>query len=52
MSKQEALKTLEAMPEPEFQTFFQKLPERVKLLVKAGFVDWKETLPQWYIKLA
>ncbi len=52
MTEKQALEKLEKMPELEFQVFFQKLPERVKLLVKAGFVDWKETLPQWYIKLA
>ena len=50
MSEGEALSALEAMPEPEFQAFFASLPERVKLCCKGGLVNWKEVLPQWYIK--
>lgn len=44
----EALAKLEALPEAEFQKFFAQLPERVKLLVRGGMCDWRETLPQWY----
>ncbi len=50
MSKEEAIKTLEEMPEDQFQTFFKGLPGRVQLLVKGGLVDWKECLASWYIK--
>lgn len=51
MSEHEALAKLEAMPEAEFQAFFAKLPERVKLLVKSGMSDWRKVLPEWYIEL-
>lgn len=50
MSESNALKILEAMPEEKFQTFFKSLPQRVQLLVKAGMVDWRKVLPQWYLK--
>lgn len=50
MSETMALKTLEAMPEPEFQAFFKSLPSRVQLLVRGGMQDWREVLPQWYVK--
>ena len=49
MTNQDALKTLEEMPEPEFQQFFTSLPYRVQLACKGDLVDWRETLPQWYI---
>ena len=52
MTETKALETLKAMPETEFQTFFKSLPERVKLLVRSGMVNWQEVLPQWYIKLS
>ena len=51
MSKSEALKILEEMPEPEFQEFFESLPARVRLCCQGGLVDWKEALPQWFIKI-
>lgn len=38
------------MPEDKFQAFFKSLPERVKMVLKAGFADWRKVLPQWYIK--
>jgi hypothetical protein len=44
------LQILEAMPEEEFQKFFQSLPARVQLLVNGGLCDWKIVLPQWYEK--
>ena len=47
---QEALQKLEQMPEKEFQSFFQLLPARVQILVRGGFVDWREVLPEWYLK--
>ncbi len=50
MSKVEAIKTLEEMPEDQFQTFFKGLPLRVQLCVKGGIVDWKDCLAEWYIK--
>ena len=49
MTNQDALKTLEEMPEPEFQQFFTSLPYRVQLACKGDLADWKEVLPQWYI---
>ena len=49
MSKKQALKILEDMPDKEFNAFLDNLPYRVQLLVKAHFVDWQEVLPQWYI---
>ena len=51
MTKIEALKILEAMPEDSFQVFFKSLPSRVQLIVKGGLADWREVLPEWYIKL-
>ncbi len=49
MNTIEVLHLLEEMPEPEFQVFFESLPERVKLCCKGGLVDWKRVLPEWYI---
>jgi len=45
------LKKLETMPEKEFQTFFKSLPLRVQILIRGGLADWKEVLPEWYVKL-
>ena len=50
MSKAEAIKALEEMPEDEFQTFFKGLPGRTQLLIKGGLVDWRECLADWYIR--
>jgi len=50
MNKPEALKILEKMPEAEFQAFFKSLPKRVTMILKAGFADWRNVLPEWYIK--
>ena len=50
MSKIEAIKVLEEMPEDDFQSFFKGLPGRVQLLVKGGMVDWRECLSDWYIR--
>jgi len=50
MTKPEVIKTLEEMPEDKFQEFFKALPERVKLCVRGGLVDWRECLADWYIK--
>ncbi len=51
MNKAEALVILEAMPEPEFHAWFKELPARVRLCVGGGLVNWKDVLPEWYIKL-
>ena len=50
MTETQALNILEQMPEPEFQAFFKKLPERTKLILKGGLANWKEVLPGWYLK--
>lgn len=50
MSESMALKALEAMPEADFQAFFKSLPSRVQLLVRGGMQNWRDVLPQWYIK--
>lgn len=50
MEIKEALKILEEMPESKFQDFFSSLPARVRLVVSGGLVDWKEVLPEWYIR--
>ena len=50
MNEKEALTQLENMPEPDFQAWFEKLPGRVKLCCKGGLVNWREVLPQWYIR--
>ena len=52
MTQKTALEILESMSEDDFQTFFNKLPLRTQLLVKGGLADWREVLPEWYIKLA
>ena len=49
MRKTEAIKTLEEMPEDKFQAFFKGLPMHVQILVKAGLMDWRECLANWYI---
>ena len=50
MTKKEALTTLENMPEAEFQAFFNSLPTRTTMTIKAGMADWRVILPDWYIK--
>lgn len=50
MTKPEALSILEAMPEDEFQEFYGSLPSRTRLCCGGGLVDWKEVLPEWYVK--
>ena len=50
MTHQEALKKLENMTDDKFDKFFISLPYRTQLLVRGGMVDWKESLPAWYIK--
>lgn len=47
-----ALSTLEEMPEPEFQKFFKSLPQRTQLIVRGGLANWREVLPEWYIKFS
>lgn len=49
MTKQEAIKIVEDMPEDKFQDFFNNLPMRTQLCVKGGLVDWRECLAYWYI---
>jgi hypothetical protein len=49
MTKQEAIKILEDMPENKFQEFLKSLPMRTQLLVKSGFVDWRDCLSEWYL---
>ncbi len=48
MTKKEALKILENMPENEFQEWFKSLPYRVQY--SCPVIGWKEILPEWYIK--
>ena len=50
ITEQDALNTIEQMPEDEFQAFFTSLPCRVQLCCKGGLANWKEILPKWYIK--
>lgn len=50
-TKDEALKSLEAMNDKEFNIFLKKCPNRVQLLVRGRMVDWREVLPDYYIKL-
>ena len=50
MSREEAIKTIEDMPEDKFQAFFKGLPARVQLCVRGGLVDWRECLAGWYIR--
>lgn len=52
MTKEKALAILNSMPEPEFQAWFQKLPVRVRLCVGGGLVNWRDVLPEWYVKLS
>jgi len=51
MTREMALQILENMPEDDFQNFFGQLPMRTQLLIKGGLADWREVLPEWYIKL-
>ncbi len=51
MSKQEAIKMLEAMDNDTFDKFFISLPPRVRMSVKGGLVDWKDCLSDWVVKL-
>lgn len=51
MKEKEALNILKDMNDKDFNIFLDKLPARVKLLIRGRMVDWKEVLPQWYIKI-
>jgi len=51
MTREDAMETLEQLPEEEFQEFFVKLPGRTQMLLKGGLVDWRDVLPEWYIKI-
>ena len=42
-----ALQKLENMDNAEFDTFFQSLPPRVKVIIKGGLVKWQLVLPQY-----
>lgn len=46
----EALNILEKMTDIKFNIFLDSLPLRVQLCVRGGLVDWKTTLPEWYLK--
>jgi len=50
MTKETALGILENMPDDEFNEFLNNLPMRTQLCVKGGLVNWKDVLPDWYIK--
>ncbi len=50
MTKKQALKILEDMPDSEFNIFLDNLPQRTQLCVKGRMVDWRDVLPEWYIK--
>ena len=50
LAEAKVLKTLEEMPEEEFQAFFKSLPYRTRLCCQGGLVDWREVLPYWYLK--
>jgi hypothetical protein len=52
MMKLLALQELKSMTEDKFQTFFESLPERVKMLVRGGMTKWESVLPAWYLKQA
>jgi hypothetical protein len=52
MTKEQALKDINEMSEYKFQKFFKQLPPRVQLIVRSGFVEWREVLSEWYIKLS
>ena len=51
MTPKQALQKLKAMTDKEFNIFLKSLPQRVQIAVRGGLVDWKQALPQWYIKL-
>lgn len=50
MTNAEALNILENMPEVEFQEFYNSLPYRTRLCCEGGLVNWKDVLPQWWVK--
>ena len=50
MTNPEALKELENLSDEAFNIFLEGLPSRVKLMVKGRMVDWREVLPDWYIR--
>lgn len=50
MTESEALIVLEKMTSQQFNHFLKGLPERVGMLVRSGMCNWREVLPQWYIK--
>lgn len=50
MSNAEALKELETMSTQRFNSFLLTLPERVQMLVRSGMCNWREVLPEWYVK--
>jgi len=50
MTEPEALKVIEEMSTQEFNHFLKGLPERTRFDVRAGRVEWREVLPELYIK--
>lgn len=50
MSEEEALQVIKNMPGDELQAFYGKLPDRAKLMIGSGIVNWQDVLPKWYIK--
>ncbi len=50
MTEKEALQKLEDMDDSTFMAFLESLPLRVEMLIKGRMVDWRETLPAWYLK--
>ena len=52
MTTEQALQVLEEMPDGEFNEFLDELPMRTQLCVKGGLVNWRDVLPEWYIKIS
>lgn len=50
MTKPDALKALEAMTYTDFNAFLAELPQRTQMLVRSRMCDWREVLPDCYIK--
>ena len=38
------------MSTQRFNSFMLTLPDRVQMLVRSGMCNWREVLPEWYVK--
>ncbi len=43
--------TLDTMTDDEFDLFYSRLPERVRMLAKGRTVSWQSVIDEWFNKI-